>query len=161
MELTRPIEITITGRQFFNAADLFFTPKKHAENEEFFELPEACDRAVELATQGTLAVDGEGISLSYDESAITGLEGSHTTFTLSGDGIVTLSRHGQTKSHLVFEDGKRFQLFSDELTPPIFVQCHSLSHSLTPLGGKIDVDYSVEVAGSTVEHNSYTIRVNV
>lgn len=162
MELKRPIEIVITGRQFFSATDLFFSREhffSEEEGETLFELPQKNERAVELSTQGSLSFDGEGISLSYDESDITGLDGCRTTFTLSDD-LVCLSREGEVKSHLVFEHGKRYQLYGDGGVP-VAVQCHSLSHSLTPCGGVIDIDYSVEVAGSTVEHNSYTIRVNV
>ncbi len=162
MELKRPIEITITGRQHFSATDLFFAPEHFAAQEEdeiSFELPQKNERSVELSTSGSLSVDEGGISLSYDESPITGLDGSTTTFTLS-DGVVLLWRAGETKSHLVFEHGKRFQLCGEGHLP-VSVQCHSLSHDLSFEGGVIDIDYSVEVAGSTVEHNSYHIRVNV
>lgn len=163
MELTRhPIEIVITGRQFFNATDLFFSAGRLApqENGEIsFELPEKNERSVQLSTCGELSCSEEGISLSYDETDITGLCASHTTFTLSDD-MVCLYRTGEVKSHLVFENGKRFQLYGEQGLP-VSVQCHSLSHSLTAAGGFIDIDYSVEVAGSTVEHNAYTIRVNV
>lgn len=158
MELTRPIEITITGTQFFSATDLFFSEPEEITEE--FSLASPAHRRVELCTGGELSWDQDAISVSYEESDITGLEGSRTTFTLS-DGVVSLSRAGSAKSHLVFEHGKRYQLFGHEGAYPVFVKCHSLSHDLTPAGGKIDIDYSVEVCGSTVEHNAYTIRVNV
>lgn len=162
MELKRPIEIVITGRQYFGTTDLFFSPEKpETEGDEMnFVLPEKNERTVELSTFGELVESEEGLSLSYDETQITGLEGSRTTFTLS-DGLVCLSRAGGVKSHLVFEHGKRFQLYGDHGPYPVNVQCHSLSHDLTYEGGVIDVDYSVEIAGSIVEHNAYTIRVNV
>ncbi len=162
MELKRPIEITITGRQHFGTADLFFSPDRSEENGEelSFTLPEENERSVELSTVGELVKNEDGLSLSYDETQITGLEGSRTTFTLSDD-LVCLSRAGGVKSHLVFEHGKRFQLWGDHSPFPVSVQCHSLSHDLTYEGGVIDIDYSVEIAGSIVEHNSYTIRVNV
>lgn len=160
MELVRPIDIVITGRQFFSTADLFFSEKRLEavqEGELFFPQKEA--RSIQLSTTGELVASEDSISVSYDETEITGLGTSRTTFVLSDD-VVCLSRAGDVKSHLVFEHGKRYQLYSGG-NFPISVQCHSLSHNLSAAGGTIDVDYSVEVAGSTVEHNSYSIQVSV
>ncbi|MBR6529908.1 MAG: DUF1934 domain-containing protein [Clostridia bacterium] len=161
MELKKPIEITITGRQFFSTTDLFFSPERLCaeEGEIDFSLPEKNERSVELSTCGTLTQSDEGLAVTYDETEITGLSGCVTTFTLSDD-LVCLSRAGEVKSHLVFEHGKRFQLYGGAGPFPINVQCHSLSTDMGENGGVIDIDYSVEVAGSTVEHNAYTIRVS-
>lgn len=158
MELKRPIDITITGRQYFHATDLFFS--HIAEEVEEFSLPSPEEHSVELSTRGELVVGEEGVCISYDESEITGLAGCCTRFTLS-DGVVCLTREGGVKSHLVFEDRKRYQLFGSQGPFPVSVQCHSLSHELTDRGGVIDIDYSVEIAGSTVEHNAYRICVSV
>ena len=58
MELKRPIEIVITGRQYFGTTDLFFSPEKpETEGDEMnFVLPEKNERMVELSTFGELVI---------------------------------------------------------------------------------------------------------
>ena len=65
------------------------------------------DETIELVTEGLLAKEGEGAyTLSYQESELTGLEGTLTTFQIE-DGRITLMRHGEVNSQMVFEEGRR------------------------------------------------------
>ena len=60
------------------------------------------DETIELVTEGLLAKEGEGAyTLSYQESELTGLEGTLTTFQIE-DGRITLMRHGEVNSQMVF-----------------------------------------------------------
>ena len=116
--------------------------------------------AVELVTAGRLARDGTGYTLSYQESELTGLEGTLTTIQVDG-GQVTLMRVGEFNSQLVFQEGRRH--LSMYNTPygamSIGVKTRHLMASLTDQGGDIEVDYTIEVdhalAGRTV------FRINV
>ena len=69
--------ISIQGKQSFEAQD---------------------DDTIELVT--------EGYTLSYQESELTGLEGTLTTFQIERD-RVTLLRVGEVNSQMVFEEGRR------------------------------------------------------
>ena len=62
--------------------------------------------AVELVTAGRLARDGTGYTLSYQESELTGLDGTLTTIQVDGE-QVTLMRVGEFNSQLVFQEGRR------------------------------------------------------
>ena len=55
---------------------------------------------IELVTEGRLARDGESYTLSYQESELTGLEGTTTRVHIDG-GRVTLLREGNTNSQMV------------------------------------------------------------
>ena len=58
---------------------------------------------MELVTQGVLRQEeGEGFSLSYLESELTGLEGTTTTFRIAPDRI-TLRREGTLNSEMIWE----------------------------------------------------------
>lgn len=160
--MKKQVAITITGTQLYSLAG---RARFLNGTRPFFSVSEGPDegpQTVELCTTGTLSCDKSGkISFSYDESEITGLDGSRTTFTLEND-LVTLSRSGAQNSLLIFENGKRHQLYTGvHDAPPVCVDCHSLEQTLSPLGGAIDVDYSVEVAGTALERNTYRIRVDL
>ncbi|MDE6280452.1 MAG: DUF1934 domain-containing protein, partial [Oscillospiraceae bacterium] len=62
---------------------------------------------IELVTSGTLKRDGlGGFTVSYQESELTGLEGTTTKLHIHG-GKVTLLREGNINSQMVFEEGRR------------------------------------------------------
>ena len=55
---------------------------------------------IELVTEGRLVRDGESYTLSYQESELTGLEGTTTRVHIDG-GRVTLLREGNTNSPII------------------------------------------------------------
>ena len=62
---------------------------------------------MELVTQGTLSgTEDEGLALTYEESELTGLEGTTTTFRILKDRI-TLLREGTLNSEMIFQEGRR------------------------------------------------------
>ena len=116
--------------------------------------------AVELVTAGRLARDGTGYTLSYQESELTGLDGTLTTIQVDGE-QVTLMRVGEFNSQLVFQEGRRH--FSMYNTPygamTIGVNTRHLLAQLTDQGGDIEVDYSVEVDHALAGRNVFRISV--
>ena len=117
--------------------------------------------SIELMTEGTLTPTGEGgLLLSYQESALTGLEGTTTTFEVRGPQVI-LSRTGSVNSQMVFEEGKQHTSLYE--TPfgelAIDVQTSRLRHSLTERGGLMDLRYSISVDHSVTGRNAFRIRV--
>ena len=115
---------------------------------------------MELVTKGRLARDGEGYTLSYQESELTGLEGTLTTIQVEGE-QVTLMRVGEFNSQLVFQEGRRH--LSMYNTPygamSIGVNTRHLMASLTDQGGDIEVDYTIEVDHALAGRNVFRINV--
>ena len=116
---------------------------------------------VELMTEGTLTPTGEGgLLLSYQETALTGLEGTTTTFEVRGPQVI-LSRTGSVNSQMVFEEGKQHTSLYE--TPfgelAIDIQPSRLRHSLTEQGGLMDLRYSISVEHSATGRNAFKIRV--
>lgn len=117
--------------------------------------------SIELMTEGTLTPTEEGgLVLSYQESALTGLEGTTTTFEVRGPQVI-LSRTGSVNSQMVFEEGKQHTSLYE--TPfgelAIDVQTSRLRHSLTEQGGLMDLRYSISVDHSVTGRNAFKIRV--
>lgn len=116
---------------------------------------------VELMTEGTLTPTGEGgLLLSYQETALTDLEGTTTTFEVRGPQVI-LSRTGSVNSQMVFEEGKQHTSLYE--TPfgelAIDIQTSRLRHSLTEQGGLMDLRYSISVEHSATGRNAFKIRV--
>lgn len=117
--------------------------------------------SIELMTEGTLILSGGGeMILSYQESELTGLEGTTTTFEIRGPQVI-LSRTGGVNSQMVFEEGKQHTSLYE--TPfgelAVDIQTSRLRHSLTERGGLMDLCYSISVDHSVTGRNAFKIRV--
>jgi len=115
---------------------------------------------VELVTKGRLERTGRGYTLSYQESELTGLEGTLTTFQVEGE-QVTLLRVGEFNSQMVFQEGRRH--LSMYNTPygamAIGVNTRHLSAELNDQGGDIEIDYAIEVDHAVTGRNIFQINV--
>ena len=102
--------------------------------------------AMELVTEGKLAEAEGGLCLSYQESELTGMAGTTTVFHVEPE-KVTLLRIGSVSSEMVFEQGKRhMSLYSTPFgSMEIGVLAHRLSSTLSSAGGKIEIDYDIEI----------------
>ena len=115
---------------------------------------------IELVTAGRLQKEGESYTLSYQESEVTGLEGTLTTFQIEKDRI-TLMRVGEVNSQMVFEEGRRHLSMYD--TPygalSIGVNTRRLLADLNDQGGDIEIDYAIEIDHAIAGRNIFQIKV--
>ena len=116
---------------------------------------------IELVTEGKLMDCGdEGYTLSYQESELTGLEGTLTTFQVEPE-CITLMRMGEFNSQMVFQLGRRH--FSMYDTPygalSIGVNTRKMHSSLGPTGGDIEIDYAIEIDHALAGENFFQINV--
>ena len=115
---------------------------------------------MELVTAGRLEREGNSYTLSYQESELTGLEGTLTTFQVEPD-CVTLLRMGVVNSQMVFQPGRRH--FSMYDTPygalSIGVNTRRLRTALDERGGEIEVDYAIEIDHAVAGENIFHIDV--
>ena len=115
---------------------------------------------MELVTHGLLGGDEGELILSYRESELTGLEGTTTTFRVTGDKI-TLKREGTLTSEMVFQEGKDhvslYQTPYGGLT--LGVKTRKARSDLSPTGGELEIQYALDVDDEWVGDNSFLIRV--
>ena len=112
---------------------------------------------VELVTEGTLEKLEDGWSISYEESALTGLEGVKTNFMLQ-PGKITLSRSGRLQSQMVFRVGVLHQsLYQMEFGALMITVCAtSIQWDVNGNGGTVDLTYGIDIeqsAGGVVEYH--------
>lgn len=116
---------------------------------------------IELVTQGRLTGDlDSGYTLSYQESRLTGLEGTLTTFQIDRDRI-TLMRVGEVNSQMVFQEGRRHLSMYD--TPygalTVGVDTHKAHSSIDETGGDIEINYAIEIDHAVAGENFFRINV--
>ena len=121
----------------------------------------AQDETIELVTEGCLQPDGaDGYTLSYQESEVTGLEGTLTTFQIEPD-RVTLLRVGEVNSQMVFQEGRRHLSMYD--TPygalSVGINTKKMRARLDAAGGQIEIDYAIEIDHAVAGENLFHIHV--
>ena len=112
---------------------------------------------IELVTEGLLKKLPNGWELTYEESALTGLEGVHTSFMLEQD-CVTLTRTGQLNSQMVFKKGVTHDsLYQMDFGALLIRVCaNKIQWSLSFEGGSVDLNYSIQIendAAGTVDYH--------
>ena len=117
--------------------------------------------SIELMTEGTLTLSGEGgLTLSYQESELTGLEGTTTRLHIHGR-RVTLLREGSINSQMVFEEGRRhlsmYETPYGELS--IGVSTRRMRSTLDEAGGDLEIDYAIEIDNLVAGQNLFRMNV--
>lgn len=118
---------------------------------------------IELVTEGTLAFRDNGWDLSYEESALTGLEGVTTTFRIEPEGV-TLKRTGKLYSEMVFRVGQVHEsLYQMEFgTMMLAVMASRVEVNLSEqTGGTIDLTYAIEIEQTAAGVIEYHLDVKV
>ena len=134
-----PVLLSIRGEQYFDDID-----------------PDA----TELMTEGTMVLTEDGMVLSYEETELTGMEGTTTTFEVKGPQVI-LTRTGTVNSQMVFEEGRQhtslYETPFGELS--VDIQTSVLKHNLTERGGLMEIKYSIAVEHTVTGRNCFKIRV--
>jgi uncharacterized beta-barrel protein YwiB (DUF1934 family) len=117
-------------------------------------------QTVQIVTDGTMKTEGDTVYLSYEESEMTGMEGTTTTFQVQKDHVV-LTRTGAVESRMVFEKGKKdislYNMGYGAMT--IGIKARRLKNELGPEGGRLEISYGIEIEQSVRGLNSFVIDV--
>ena len=134
-----PVMLSIRGEQYFDGID-----------------PDA----TELMTEATMTLTENGMVLAYEETALTGMEGTTTSFQIQGPQVI-LTRSGTVNSQMVFEEGRQhtslYETPFGELS--VDIQTSVLKHNLTERGGLMEIKYSIAVEHTVTGRNCFKIRV--
>lgn len=166
--IKKSIRIKLTSlREATN--DSFFGQLLGDEPEELYEdeleeeqEDEEIDGPIEMYSEGELYITDDRVIIAYDESELTGMEGSHTQvrFERNQPGLVTMMRSGNVNTILVFEKGKRHICTYQTPYMPfeICVYTKEVTNNLLE-SGRIDLDYIVEIRGAQAERTQFTIEI--
>ncbi len=98
-----------------------------------------------FVTEGTLSRINDEYIVQYQESQITGLDGTTTTLKVSRDSV-TLIRQGNVDSMMLFEEGKTHLTDYNTQYGSVMlgITTKKVNVDLNESGGKIKVDYILE-----------------
>ncbi len=117
----------------------------------------------EMTVEGRYHDDGTRVSISYDESAASGMEGSRATisFQKAEPGVISMLRTGSVKTALLFEQGRRhICVYQTPLAPfEVCVQTDAVKNAIETMG-TLDLDYIVELKGAQAEHTKMKIVIS-
>ena len=115
---------------------------------------------IELVTDGTMEFRDGGWDISYEESDLTGLAGVTTTFRVE-PGKVTLTRTGNLKSQMIFQEGvPHDSLYQMPFGAMLITVCAKfLFFDIVPDGGVIDLQYGIEIEHSAAGLVDYHLDI--
>ena len=124
-------------------------------------IPGEKPETVELMTRGTMTGRNGKFAISYTETELTGTPGVVSTFLVLNPHRVVLTRDGAIKSRMVFVEGVKDESIYDLGFGSLLlgVQTRKIEVELSETGGRLFIDYSVEVEQSQTSRNSYEILV--
>lgn len=120
------------------------------------------ENTIEMMTQGKYYEKNGSIFLVYDESELSGMEGSTTTIKIDDDKNrkVMMKRFGSNESKLLFEKGKRhrsiYRTMYGDMDMEVVTSQIILVKDEKGLK-KLDLSYRISVAGDTEMKNKLTI----
>ncbi len=115
---------------------------------------------LDFTTDGSYIFADNVGRLSYQESDVTGLEGTCTSVTVT-PGEIVVDRDGLVKSQMVFSEGRKNSfLYSTPFGEATMgVDTRRIRGKLDERGGEIEIDYVVDMEHAVVARNRFHITV--
>ena len=115
----------------------------------------------ELITMGDYEYGEDGICLSYLETALTGLQGTKTTFQIRPPEEVALTRRGSVNAQTIFRVGEKhsFRYQTGIGTLGLGVNTRRLEMDLDAHGGDLQIEYDLSFEHSYLSRNKFIIKV--
>ncbi|SCG81783.1 hypothetical protein DW1_0162 [Proteiniborus sp. DW1] len=119
------------------------------------------ENVIELITEGKLYNKNGSYYLVYDETEISGMEGSTTTLKIQGHKI-SMKRFGNNTSSLIFEKGQRhiteYMTAYGDMTLEVVTDKVDVNISETGKGN-IDLSYRLNLSENIESNNHLTIDI--
>lgn len=116
--------------------------------------------SVELITQGEYFKENNDFFAVYEETEISGMEGTKTTLKIQPDSL-TIMRKGTTNTNLVFKKGlNHVSLYNTPYgTLEVTVKPSRVSISIGESGGKVELRYRMETPGFEIIENELELNI--
>jgi len=127
------------------------------------QIDSGAESNVELFTDGTYTHSAKGGSvLSYTESEATGMAGTRTTFRVSPQGIVTLTREGSVNTIMTFDPAKKQTILYN--TPfgsaALGINARKVKSKFGKNGGNLELEYALDSENLLIGVNKFNITVS-
>ena len=125
-----------------------------------FSFDEGEEQVMEFTTDGHYFYEDDVGCLSYEESAVTGLEGTRTSLFVMPDQVV-VDREGTVTSRMVFKEGLKsaFQYATPFGSATMGINTRRIRQNMGLNGGKVEIDYVVDMEHMVASRNKFEITV--
>lgn len=116
---------------------------------------------IEFITEGKFYIKNDSYYIVYDESELSGMEGSTTTLKIK-DNIVSMKRFGSNNSKLIFEKGIKHKTEYETMygIMDMEVATNNMEVKLLEEGkGTIDLSYKMNISGMVESYNTLSIQI--
>ena len=124
------------------------------------QLSDGTKDSLELMTDGFFEKLNDGYRITYNESEMTGMLGVVTEIQTDGKYVI-MNRKGDFTSQMIFESGTRHLCRYN--TPAGYmnmaVTTSEIKNTMTPKGGSIQLNYTLEIDNKYVSSNNFYIKV--
>jgi len=118
------------------------------------------DDSIELITDGKYSYADGSCEISYEESPVTGLEGTNTFLSITPTDV-TLRREGMMTSSTVFKPGERsaFLYNTPYGSATLGVDTRKIISNFDEHGGDMTIDYVMDMDHAVFGKNQFKINV--
>ena len=119
---------------------------------------------IEISSVGRMTFEDGRVQVAYDETEVTGMDGSTTAISFLRDqqGVVSMIREGAVSTVLVFEAKKRHHCIYNTPFMPFEVCVHTLkveNRLLDEENKYLDLDYIIEIRGAQAERTKFRMEL--
>ncbi len=116
---------------------------------------------VSFVTSGYYGFDNGRVCVSYEESDLTGMGDTLTTFSVTDPMQVILRREGETNSEMIFRQGQKHFILCDtpDGSAALGVDTRRVSSTLNEHGGEMEIAYDVDLNNTPVGRSFFKINV--
>lgn len=115
---------------------------------------------ISLLTEGDFVFQDGVYFIDYEESELTGLEGTSTSIEV-GTNYVSLQRSGTVSTNMLFMKDRKTSSYYN--TPygdmQIDIFTDNLNIQMSPDGGRINVDYFIDINNMNTGKNNFEIEI--
>ena len=115
---------------------------------------------IDFCTDGYFLKEGDNFCFSYLETEVTGMEGTRTSVIVRPDEVV-IDRDGLISSRMIFREGERntFLYSTPYGTATLGINTRKIKHSFNESGGRMEVDYVMDMEHEMVSRNKIFLRI--
>lgn len=116
---------------------------------------------IQLATMGNVYEKNQHIYVVYEETEISGMEGTTTTLKVHDNNKLSIKRYGNTASQMVFEEGKRhisdYRTLYGDFKMEVVTNLLDVKIDSNTLRGTIKIQYDLSISGLVETQNQLNI----
>lgn len=121
------------------------------------------ESTIELFTEGAFYIKNGSCYIVYDESEISGMDGSITSLKIENDSKVSMRRFGTSTTNFNFEKNKHYQTSYmtayGDLTVNIITNDLNVEIDKNTGKGNIEIDYDLSITGDVKKSNKLKIQL--